>query len=811
MAFGDALRPTDGATVVLNVDVSQTAKLEQAEAQWRESVGTMSREALKLDLAQERLKKSLSAYGAESAQAKRATIALRDAEEQAARTADKLTRETDQLSRARDRERRSTASLVRTAASYASIFLGGYGLIGLSRLALNASSNLAEQQDFANRIFKASTSIVQNYANNALGLARDQAFEAASGIGALLSKFTDSDAKAARLSVTLTKLGVDLASIKNTGVDEALVALRSGIVGESEPLRRYAVLLSAAAVEQEALAMTGKKAKAELDEGEKVLARVNIILREAAYAQGNYADTIDSTANKEREAQKNLRNTAILIGDTLQPAYRELLGRVNAYLGSAEHQKEIQERVNNAVKTGEKAVRGFAGALEIAEGLARPLVDALGGVENTVKAITLLWIAFKAKAVLGFAGTAAASALTSRKMIADALAAGSAWDFATRSRTMFVGTSGPGGFPTTGGTGRGRSSVRDRINQYGNRPTPRATPGFGTATIAAVIAAALFPSLAGQGGETGGGSVTRVDDFEGLLRLARSGRLTVDTIDTLEERGLITPAQATRLRRAIPGAEAPRRSRGGSPRRGASAQSARRSERDGDRPTESDLLLAVARPGNEVGDLQRLRAFYARQIRVLEARKNLTEKQKEALRALYGEIAGVQSQLDAITDAEEQKAADQRAAAAAKREAAREREAKRMDRIQEAAARASDRRADLLRGTGGNRVNMRNRALRNVDAVTKALRDRQAEQNVSQNEVRRELLLLISGLNSLREFGSNFQSDPSMAQVATQSYAQTQELREQSRTLGLLVRGQWHPGAWYAGNELAVAGTGVGF
>lgn len=799
MAFGDALRQTDGATVVLNVDTSQTAKLERAEAQWRESVGTMSREALKLDLAQQRLKKSLASYGAESAQAKRATIALKDAEEQAARAADRQTRETDQLNRSLGRATRGALAgsgafrnFGRMIAFASGSFLGGAGFVYAARRALDASSGLAEQQDFANRMFGQGIDVVTRYANTALGLARDQAFEATAGLGALLVKFTDSQDEAARLSVTLTKLGVDLASIKDTGVDEALTALRSGLVGETEPLRRFAVLLNAAAVEQEALRQTGKESAAQLTEGEKVLARVNIILREAAYAQGNYADTIDSTANQEREAQKNLRNTAILIGDTLQPAYRDLLGRVNDYLGSAENQAEVQRRVNEAVEVGETVVRGFAGGLRIVKGALDPFVRSVGGAESAVK---LLVAAFAVSKAIAFAGALVRMAAAIRAM---GLAA-----VTTRTQMLALAATPVGGVPVAGGRGV---------------PVPGRVGVVGTA---GVIAAGILlggvgqpPSLREQQRRVS--DVARVDPQAGL-RLARdfnrefgtplgdlldhnpfgASGLTVPNRDPVGSRG---DRDRPGMGRAVPPPEGGARGRGGSSGLGG--------------PTLEGLLLDVARPGNERADLQALRAFYARQIKALESKKSLTKAQKEKLRSLYGEIASVQSQIDAL----EQEARDRDEERERRREEAKRKAAERLDRILDAAEKTAERRGELFEGIAsrsGSRAGLRALALRGVDKTLADLRKEQDAKTLTEEEMRRAVRAAIHDAlrdsNAMREFGSNFFADGGIGQVATQSYVQTHELREQSRQLGLLVRGQWHPGAWYAGNELAVAGTGVGY
>ena len=55
-----------------------------------------------------------------------------------------------------------------------------------------------------------------------------------------------------------------MASVFNVDVEDALIALQAGIRGESEPLERFGVGLSAAKVESRALADTGKKLTSQL-------------------------------------------------------------------------------------------------------------------------------------------------------------------------------------------------------------------------------------------------------------------------------------------------------------------------------------------------------------------------------------------------------------------------------------------------------------------------------------------------------------------------------------------------------------------
>ncbi len=446
------------ARVAFSADTGEFNRdVAQAESRYRAATGDMSDAAIKLELANERLRRSLARGPAAAQSQARALLGVRSAERE-------LTQETNRNTLAIDRNQRSLGrmsrgalagsgafgGLARSLAFASSGFLGGAGLVYGLRQALSASSNLAEQTNKTRAVFGSASAQVERFAKNALGLANDQALETASSLGALLRPVGVIEKDAARVSIGLTKLGTDLSSFYNTSVADALTAIKSGLVGESEPLRRYGVQLTEARVQALALAQSGKENVKALTAQDKALARVAIIYKDTGLAAGDYARTIGGVANQQREAQKNFRDTSIAIGQTLTPAYQGLLTAVNDYLGNAENQKRIQEQVNDAVKTGEQVVRGLAGAFKIVKGAVEPVIAALGGVENTVKALGLLWAGLKVKAALGFAGTALASRTTSGRMVVDAGVAGRAWDIATRPRNMVVTTVG-GGVP--GGTG----------------------------------------------------------------------------------------------------------------------------------------------------------------------------------------------------------------------------------------------------------------------------------------------------------------------------------------------------------------------
>ena len=92
----------------------------------------------------------------------------------------------------------------------------------------------------------------------------------------------------------------DFASVMNLDVNDALSLFQSGLAGETEPLRRYGIDLSAAAVEAHAYATGIGTAGTALTEAEKVQARYSYLLEQTGAVAGDFANTSDELANKQR-------------------------------------------------------------------------------------------------------------------------------------------------------------------------------------------------------------------------------------------------------------------------------------------------------------------------------------------------------------------------------------------------------------------------------------------------------------------------------------------------------------------------------
>lgn len=204
---------------------------------------------------------------------------------------------------------------------------------------VQVATNVAEETSKSFQVFGDSAQSIIDFAKGAssLGLAEDQALQAAAGFGSLFKVIGSSEEEAAGFSKNLTKLAADMASFNNTTVDEALIALSAGLRGESEPLKRFAVFLNDATLKQEAFA-SGiiKSTKGTLQPAAKALAAYNVILKQTTQQQGDFARTAGGLANLSRIVTAQATNLAGAIGKSFEPIWRGAAEAIGKVLGALE-------------------------------------------------------------------------------------------------------------------------------------------------------------------------------------------------------------------------------------------------------------------------------------------------------------------------------------------------------------------------------------------------------------------------------------------------------------------------------------------
>jgi hypothetical protein len=194
--------------------------------------------------------------------------------------------------------------------------------------AVSMASDLAETQNKVGVIFGSSAKSIQNFANNAnkaLGQTQNEALTAASTFGTFGKAAGLAGDDLATFSTDFVTLASDLASFNNSTPEEATLALGAALRGESEPLRRFGVLLDDATLKAKATEMGIYKGSGALTAQQKILAAQKAILEQTTDAQGDFARTSDGLANQQRILRATLEDTATKIGMALLPAVQAVL------------------------------------------------------------------------------------------------------------------------------------------------------------------------------------------------------------------------------------------------------------------------------------------------------------------------------------------------------------------------------------------------------------------------------------------------------------------------------------------------------
>ena len=202
-------------------------------------------------------------------------------------------------------------------------------IIEFGKAAIGVASDLNEVQNVVDTTFGTEGAIkVNEWARNAaeaFGESELQAKQFTSTLGAMFKSMGVGQADMEEMSMSLAGLAGDMASFYNLDPSEAFEKLRSGISGETEPLKQLGINMSVANLEAFALSEGITTAYNSMTQAEQATLRYQYIMSATADAQGDFADTSDSLANQQRILQLEIQTLAAEIGQDLMPIAQEIL------------------------------------------------------------------------------------------------------------------------------------------------------------------------------------------------------------------------------------------------------------------------------------------------------------------------------------------------------------------------------------------------------------------------------------------------------------------------------------------------------
>lgn len=260
------------------------------------------------------------------------------------------------------------AALGPAAAAMGAIFAGTQ-VLGFFKTATAAASDLGESMNALSVVFGANSEGIASLGREAaqsLGLSNLEFNNLAVRFSAFAKTIAGPGGDVVGLMDDLTTRAADFASVMNLDVNEAAQLFQSGLAGESEPLRRFGIDLSAAAVEAYAYANGIAASGSELTEAQKQQARYGLLIEKTQQMHGDFANTSDSLANQQRILAASWADLSTKIGTLFLPGVTAVVTFANARLMPA--LTGIVDRVvamREAFATGGGA--GLAEALGISE------------------------------------------------------------------------------------------------------------------------------------------------------------------------------------------------------------------------------------------------------------------------------------------------------------------------------------------------------------------------------------------------------------------------------------------------------------
>ena len=233
----------------------------------------------------------------------------------------------------------------------------------------------------------------------AYGLSLNDMLDASGRIGSMFQGAGFNSGAVAEYSDSIVRLANDLSRFNDTSFEVAFQKLRSGLAGESEPLRDFGIFLTEAAVKAKAYEMGLAQVGAELTDAQKIQARANIILEKSGPAIGAAAREADGASSKIEAFWGQLENLQITLGETFAPAVGAMLGGLSE--GIAVMGQAWTDATTFIADWASGAIESIGLTLEPIN----ILEVAIGGIANACQYVV---IGFKA---LGVVGTAVYTAL----------------------------------------------------------------------------------------------------------------------------------------------------------------------------------------------------------------------------------------------------------------------------------------------------------------------------------------------------------------------------------------------------------------
>lgn len=137
---------------------------------------------------------------------------------------------------------------------------------------------------------------------------------------------------ASDLSLGMTRLTNDLASLFNMDVSTVAANMKSGLIGMTRAVTKYGMDIRTSTLQQTALSLGITENVKNMSEANREGLRYITMVRQASNVSGDWAKTIESPANQIRILKEQLTQLARAIGNLFLPALTKVLPYINGFI-----------------------------------------------------------------------------------------------------------------------------------------------------------------------------------------------------------------------------------------------------------------------------------------------------------------------------------------------------------------------------------------------------------------------------------------------------------------------------------------------
>lgn len=186
-----------------------------------------------------------------------------------------------------------------------------------------------------NDVFGENNKAVKDWLNTSMesfGLSKLSAAEMIADFGALFDNYGFKIEETTKMSQNLVERVRDLGAKYNRTSEEVSTALNAIFTGQTEPLRKFGVVLNQASLQEYAYAQGIRKKVSEMTEAEKVQLRYSYVMQQTSSALGYFKKEHNTASAQLENFREIVKEIGVTFGEVIIPVFSPILNGINNVL-----------------------------------------------------------------------------------------------------------------------------------------------------------------------------------------------------------------------------------------------------------------------------------------------------------------------------------------------------------------------------------------------------------------------------------------------------------------------------------------------